>query len=281
MLTNDSRTAFCTERSVNDYPLSRDDAEYARLAQQAAFWSADAAALFDSAEVAAGDRVADLGCGTPHVAQLLAQRVGPEGRVRALDNDARLVDAMRRRMGECASLQLECGDAFATSWPDGSFDAVHARFLAAPTGRLDELVDEMLRLLRPGGVLMLQEPVADSWFVPMAGTSWPRLLGLIRAGFAHRGGDFDAGRALADRVRRAGAVGVHTRSVVHELPAAHPYAALPLAFSRSLSDVWRKAGLASAAQIDSLATQTEEALSDAAASVTTFTLVQTWARRAR
>lgn len=118
------------------YPLLRDAAEHARLAQQAEFWSADAAALFETAGLAAGSTVADLGCGTLHVAQLLNRFVGPAGTVFALDSDAALLAAA----GDAARVIVSHGDAYACPWDDGSLDAVHARFLAAPAGRLDALI---------------------------------------------------------------------------------------------------------------------------------------------
>lgn len=260
------------------YPLTRDAAEHARLAAQAAFWSADAAALFALAEIPAGAAVADLGCGTAHVALQLAQHVGPHGRVQALDNDARLVGAAAQDAADAAAVRFECGDAYATGWPAATLDAVHARFLAAPAGRIDALATEMLRLLRPGGVLMLQEPQADSWDIPAAGPAWPRLLEWIRAGFRQRGGDFDAGRGAAERLAAAGAIELRTRRVVHHLPPGHPYARLPLAFCDSLAATWRAAGLASAGEIAALRAEIAAAL-EQPQPATTFTLVQTWGRR--
>ncbi len=265
--------------TTHGYPLIRDNAEHTRLSQQAEFWAADAAALFDAAGIAAGQHVADIGCGTPEVAEMLAQRVGPRGSVRALDSDAPLVQAMSRRQMAWPWLGFECGDAFDTGWPGGSLDAVHARFLAAPAGRCDELLAEMLRLLRPGGRLMLQEPVADSWSLPAAGPAWPRLVSLIRTGFRSRGGDFDAGRDLAARLRQAGARRVRSRSVVHQLPSDHPYARLPLAFCDSLAALWRSGLLADKHEIAALRAQVAAALDERPGMVSTFTLVQVWGER--
>lgn len=265
--------------TTSTYPLQRDAAEHARLAAQAAFWAPDAAALFEIAAVPAGARVADLGCGTLQIAEMLAARVGPRGCVRALDSDPVLVERLapptRRIAG--ARVQLLQGDAYATGWPGGSLDAVHARFLAAPAGRLPSLLAEMRRLIRPGGLLLLQEPDADSWDVPGAGAAWRELRALIRAGFAARGGDFDAGRALAAAIERAGVTRPHARRIAHVLPTSHPYAGLPLAFARQLQATWTLAGLATEAQATALCDAVAQALGRAG-SVTTFTLVQAWGR---
>ena len=258
------------------YPLLRDAAEHARLSQQAQFWSADAAALFESAGVAAGSRVADLGCGTLHVAELLRRFVGREGSVLALDSDAALVEASRR--GGVRGVVVDTGDAYAAPWKGGSLDAVHARFLAAPAGRLDALIGEMRRLVRPGGLLMLQEPMADSWDVPAAGDEWQRTRALIRAGFLHRGGDFDIGRQLAPRLEAAGVNEVRMRTVVHRIEATHPYARLPLAFCVSLAPLWRKAGLVDDFELDGLRAALAHGLGKPGATVTTFSLAQAWGR---
>ncbi len=263
--------------ALDVYPLTRDASEHIRLAGQAAFWQPDAAALFDAAGVGPGDRAADLGCGTAHIAEWLAARVGPTGHVRAVDNDARLIAAFARA-ARCPWLNAEVGDAYATGWPGGSLDAVHARFLAAPAGRLDTLITEMRRLVRPGGLVMLQEPIADSWSLPAAGAAWERALSLIRAGFKRRGGDFDAGQALETSLRAAGGTDVHARRVVRTLPPRHPYARLPLAFCDSLAALWRSTGMAADDEVERMRAQITQALDHETASTTTFTLVQAWCR---
>jgi len=260
------------------YPLLRDAAEHARLAQQAQFWSADAAALFETAGLAAGSRVADLGCGTLLVAQLLNRFVGPAGTVFALDSDAALLSAASST-GDAARVIVTHGDAYAAPWDDGSLDAVHARFLAAPAGRLDALIEEMRRLVRPGGLILLQEPITDTWQVPCTSDEWPRALGLIRAGFTHRGGDLDIGGLLAQRLDQAGVRDIRTRTVAHTIPAAHPYARLPLAFFDSLLPLWRQAGMVNDRELDTLRAALVRGLGGAGASVTTFTLAQCWGMR--
>jgi SAM-dependent methyltransferase len=194
--------------------------------------------------------------------------------VQAVDNDA----ALRRRLraeGVPPGVQLVHGDGFATALPSHSLDAVHARFMVAPCGRLDELLTEMRRLVRPGGRLMLQEPIADSWAMPAAGEAWPRLKQLIRAGFKAHGGHFDAGASLQPALAQLGEVRI--RQVAHVLPASHPYAWLPLHFARSLRPSWRASALADDAEIDELVAAVDRALRQPAP-VTTFTLVQAWLR---
>jgi SAM-dependent methyltransferase len=271
---------FCAARpgaGLDDYPLSRNAAEHGRLADQAAFWQPDCRAFFDSVPIQSGQRVADLGCGTAHVAEALADAVGRRGRVLALDNDPALAELLQEAAAARPMIQPWRGDAFATGWPAQGLDAVHARFLAAPTGRLDDLVAEMARLVRPGGWLLLQEPLAEQWQVPAAGPEWARLKALIVEGFARRGGDFNAGARLAPALRTAGATAVHVRTVTHQLPGRHPYARLPLAFGRSLAATWRDTGLLAEGEQRALLQAVEAAL-DTNSMTSTFTLVQVAAR---
>lgn len=261
--------------SAPHYPLTRDRAEHERLAAQAAFWAPEAAALIAPLGLPPGARAADLGCGTLQVAELLAQAVGPAGQVLALDSDAALVAGLQGH----PSIEVRLGDAFATGWPAGWLQAVHARFLAAPAGRLPALVAEMWRLLAPGGVALLQEPDGDSWDLVGGGAAWQRLRALIRAGFRARGGDFDAGRQLADALQAQGLVDVQQRRIVRRLPPGHAYAALPLAFARQLRPLWLAEGLADEAELAQLLAAIEERLA-AGAAATSFTLVQCWGRRA-
>ena len=59
--------------------------------------------------------------------------------------------------------------AAASRLPEASFDLVHARFQVAPLGRAEEVLDAMLRLVRPGGVIVLEDPDCASWtFEPAA-----------------------------------------------------------------------------------------------------------------
>jgi SAM-dependent methyltransferase len=266
--------------AVASYPLQRDRAEHERLSDQARFWSADAAALFESAGVGKGWRVADFGSGTLDVALLLAERVGPRGAVHAVDNDGELV----RRMASGAStapggrLRITEADAYATGWPGGMLDAAHARFLAAPAGRLEDLLAEMRRLVRPGGIVLMQEPDSQSWDVRGAGAAWERMRGLIRAGFALRGGDFDAGRRLLPAMEAAGLENVQRRAVAHTIGGAHPYGMLPLAFARQLRPLWLDEGMATESELDALHDEIAAKLA-CGARTRTFTLVQAWGRR--
>jgi ubiquinone/menaquinone biosynthesis C-methylase UbiE len=102
----------------------------------------------DFAGVAAGQRVADVGCGSGVLTAELARRVGAEN-VAGADPSPMLRAAAERVPGA----DLREASAEALPWPDDSFDAALAQlvvhFMSDPAAG----VDEMARVTRPGGVV--------------------------------------------------------------------------------------------------------------------------------
>jgi demethylmenaquinone methyltransferase/2-methoxy-6-polyprenyl-1,4-benzoquinol methylase len=107
-----------------------------------------------------GDRVLDACGGTAGLARLAARRVGTDGQVIVLDLNRPMMEVGKRRVATDAGpnvVSFVQGDAEDVKFPDGSFDAVTIGFglrnLAHPRNGLGEF----LRLLKPGGQLMILE----------------------------------------------------------------------------------------------------------------------------
>ena len=135
------------------------------LRLQAQEWEDDAAALFDHIPVKPGWECIDVGCGTMGVLRPLSERVGEGGRVLGIDADESFVKSAERFISdnELENVRVRQADIFGDELPDEMFDLVHLRFMFAPYGRDDELLARALALLRPGGVLVVQEPDASCW----------------------------------------------------------------------------------------------------------------------
>jgi SAM-dependent methyltransferase len=130
----------------------------------------------------------------------LSHRVGPQGHVIGVDTDATQLAAARAFVQEnhLDNVEILDQDACHTTLPRASFDCIHVRFVFAPVGRDAELLQEMLALTRPGGVVVIQEPDATSWQCYPAHPAWDRLKEAILAAFARGGGDFNAGQPIVD-----------------------------------------------------------------------------------
>jgi ubiquinone/menaquinone biosynthesis C-methylase UbiE len=84
---------------------------------------------------------------------LLADRVGSQGRVVGLDADPSLVAMARELVADRAlgNVEILVGDARHTGLDSGSFDVVHARTLLINVPEPEQVVREMVRLAKPGG----------------------------------------------------------------------------------------------------------------------------------
>jgi SAM-dependent methyltransferase len=267
--------------ALDAYVLAGGATELERLRLQAQVWEPEAEVLFDRIEVGPGSRCIDLGCGVAGILAPLSRCVGPLGRVIGVDRDCEQLRAARSFVQSAHLLNVEVleRDAYATGLPSGSFDVAHARFLLAPVGRGEELVAEMLRLVRPGGYVVLQEPDGASWRCHPADLQWDRLKHAIVETFARAGGNFDAGRGTYRLLRWAGIEHVDVRTAVLALPPGHPYQRLPVQFAISLRTQIIDGVLLTAADLDAAIERCEEIAADPESYTTTFTLTQVWGRR--
>ena len=110
-----------------------------------------AARLVQFAGVRSGDRVLDVGCGTGVVA-VTAARLGAN--VHAADLTPQLLERAREN-AQIANVRIEWLEADVEKLPfhDAEFDFVLSQFAHMFAPRPDVAVSEMLRVLRPGGII--------------------------------------------------------------------------------------------------------------------------------
>lgn len=104
----------------------------------------------------AGGRVLDLGCGQGHTTRLLASALDP-GECLGVEFDPALVDYAQTRPDNPTGVRFEQGDATALAFDDGSFDVVFCRYLLLHVADPQHVVREMVRVARPGGVIVAYE----------------------------------------------------------------------------------------------------------------------------
>ena len=126
-----------------------------------------AARMIALAELRSGERVLDVGTGTGVVAFQAAKQVGVNGKVVAIDLSAGMLAVARRqaeRAGLNAHIEFRTMDAEALQFAEGSFDGVLSLFALLhfpnPLGALQQ----MLRVLRPGGRLIVAVGSGPPWF---------------------------------------------------------------------------------------------------------------------
>lgn len=160
----------------------------------------------------------------------------------------------------------------------GAYDLVHARFQLARYGRPAEQLAALKALVAPGGVLLVEEPDLRTWTFEPHAPATTHLIGRLAQAFSAGGGDLDAGRRLAGRMRTAGLT-PRVRTHAIGLEAGHPYLRAPLDLSAALdtplTDVLGRDGL------DHLRRAATAELLAPERRGTTFTLVQAWATVSR
>ena len=88
------------------YVLGSHDRERDRLQRQHAIWRNDCLAAWQQAGWGTGQRLLDLGCGPGFASLDLAQRVGPTGRVLAIDNASAYLEHLQAQARQSNLQQL-------------------------------------------------------------------------------------------------------------------------------------------------------------------------------
>lgn len=268
---------------AGNYLLASSTDEMQRLRLQAQVWEPAATEFLVGLNISPGSRVLDLGCGAMGVLEPLSRLVGAHGMVVGLDRDAVQLNAARAFVEEAnlTNVSIVEDDAFRTALPAGHFDLVHVRFLFAPVGRDAELLAELLRLVRPGGIIAIQEPDASCWNVAPPSQSWTVLKTAILAAFRAGGGDFDAGCRTFGMLRNAGLQQVSQRNAVLAVTGDHPYKQLPLQFAASLRNRMVDGGLISETQLDDCLSDAAAVADDPGSVMTTFIVTQVAGQKAK
>ncbi len=124
------------------------------LLQQQAEWLAPARGrLFRRAHIARRTRVLDLGAGSGAVTPELVRR--SRGRVVALDRNLDALEVVGSEVPDAAPVG---GDARRLPFRTASFDLVFVQLAFLWIAPLDAALDEVVRMLAPGGALVALEP---------------------------------------------------------------------------------------------------------------------------
>jgi demethylmenaquinone methyltransferase/2-methoxy-6-polyprenyl-1,4-benzoquinol methylase len=105
-----------------------------------------------------GERVLDVASGSGDLARALARRVAPGGEVWLTDVNRRMLQRGRDRLLDSGALApaVQC-DAERLPFATGYFDCVSVGFGLRNMTRKDAALEEMVRVLKPGGRLLVLE----------------------------------------------------------------------------------------------------------------------------
>lgn len=122
-----------------------------------------------AAGLAEGMRVADFGCGSGTMTRMLASLVGPSGSATGIDIHAAQLEQARilALVDGLANTTFVTADACETGLPQNQFDLVYCRFLLLHLLDPASCLQEMWRVLKPGGILVVEDgDLASACSVP-------------------------------------------------------------------------------------------------------------------
>lgn len=149
------------------YSMAVGDRDAARLALLDQHYNPSSRAFVESVGLPAGATVADIGCGHGSMTAWLAERVGPDGLVYAVDSSTEQLEIARRRVGELPQVRYVHAEIEDAPLDPGSVDWVYSRFLLMHVADPVAALAAMARMLSEDGALLLEmSDVGALRFVP-------------------------------------------------------------------------------------------------------------------
>lgn len=129
----------------------------ARLAALASMYDATTTRHLLARGVGPGWRCLEVGGGNGSIATWLANRTAPHGHVLVTDLDTRHLETL-----SIPNLEVLRHDIVNDSLPERTFDLIHARLVLVHLAQWEQVLDRLLRALKPGGWLLAEEFDSDS-----------------------------------------------------------------------------------------------------------------------
>jgi SAM-dependent methyltransferase len=184
-----------------EYLLGTGDEEFARLEFPHEVWGERTRAFLDRVGVRAGARVLDVGCGPGFVSLELAERVGAQGRVVALDESPRwreLLEVAIQRRG-LSQMEARTARLEEAALEPGQYDLIFARWVLSFVPDPRAAVVRLAGALAPGGVLAVQDYNHEGLSLFPRSEGFIAAVRALREWYSRSGGDvWVAGRLPSD-----------------------------------------------------------------------------------
>jgi len=107
-----------------------------------------------------GDKIAEFGCGSGYFTSLLAEKVGPEGRIFAIDILENAINETKELIELLGfnNVVFHQGNVKNLPYEDNFFDVVFISQILFQNEDYEKILDEGLRILKPGGYMVVLEP---------------------------------------------------------------------------------------------------------------------------
>jgi len=161
--------------------------------------------LLQRAGIREGLKCLDLGCGAGDVTFEIARLAGAKGHVVGIDMDSVKLELARERAVKegFGNIEFRQGNVF--EWDDNSaYDLIYVRFLLTHLPGCERVIPKLMRALRPGAALALEDIEFQGYVSHPANAAHDRYVDLYREVVRRRGGDADIGPKLLAMFTGAG-----------------------------------------------------------------------------
>lgn len=186
-----------------EYLLGTNDSEFARLEFQHSVWRDLTDAALERGGLRPGASVLDLGAGPGFVSRDIADWVGPSGRLTCLDESPVWHLELQKATWPCpvdfVQSRVEEADL-----PEGAYDLVFSRWVFSFLPELDSVAKKVLRALKPGGRVVIQDYNHEGISVFPRSPGFDAVVRCTREFYRGAGGNAWVAGHLPGALRRAG-----------------------------------------------------------------------------
>jgi ubiquinone/menaquinone biosynthesis C-methylase UbiE len=266
--------------AAEKYVLATGEEGAYRLRIVQAVHGADTQAFLRRAGLKSGMRVADIGCGVGILSVWIAQQVGESGEVIGVDvSPEQIATAEQTVQAEgVGNARFRTASAYATGLETDYFDLVFSRFLLMHLQRPFEALREMRRILKPNGILAVEDGDFTSPFCWPPSPAFGRCFEIYRLAGERHQQQFLMGQKLYGLVREAG---FQEPQVALAQPAFARGEAkrLPEWTLAEGAPAFIEAGLTTQTEIDTLVTELARLAADEGTLFGMARMTQVWARK--
>lgn len=235
-------------------------------------------ALLDEAGIRPGSRILDVGCGGGDVTQELARRAGPDGLAVGMDVDAVEIGIAQREAAAAGigNVRYRVGNVLKDEVGE-PFEVVYARFLLSHLSAPEEGVNRLVRSVRAGGLIVVEDVDFSGHFCRPERVSFENYVRWYEHTARRRGVDCHIGPRLPAMLADAG-LNVLGARAVNPAAISGPIKEMALATLAAIADAVVEEGLASCDEVQGELADLADATADRRVFMSMPRIVQCWAR---
>lgn len=135
------------------FASAEQQAEFARLKLIEEAFDAQTKQIIQSLGIASGWKCLELGPGNGSILAWLGDVVGSSGQVFGVDKNTAFIESI-----SAPQISKIAGDILDVQLENNTFDLIHARYVLIHIIESVKVIEKLINLLKPGGLLILEEP---------------------------------------------------------------------------------------------------------------------------